>query len=307
MQQSTAINGSINTDNKNFPSLSSPNHNAKHDRYTTLCQQTSSQVNLCPFNYFKERHTLCPHNLPAPTVFDINTILLFKFQNKTMELTKEDIHLLYKEHITHCFSSLAEYNFFHAILTHAANSTKFAIVSLLHFSDSVDSIHVALMLYCQEELIKNRTNARYRLPCHSLQDLETHTFPDQLQLKLLEHMTHEDIFLKSLLVVHPVLDLPQHNHIFSKGLIHNAHQLEITLSSPKQVKSSSIYTTQCRTANCKMYLDNSFCATPSHLFCQCEEHQYDSYDMWEHSTTKFSKFCQGTSSSATQSSLYRPC
>ena len=299
--QSTAITGSINIDKKTFlttdlPTLSSTKHSAIHDWYIKLCQQaTSTQIDLCPLRYFKKGHALWPQNLPAPIVFEMGNLLLLKLQNKsTLDLTNEVLHLLYLEHITHSDSKLAGYYFLHALLTHAADSTSSVLAPLPHFSDSVDPIHfaAALISYCKEELSKNRTYSNRELSLHFLRELDAHSFPVQVQLKLLDDMTPEEIIPKSLLVTNLALVLAQNHPTFSKSLVPSAHQLRHKSSNPKQTLSSSTYTHQQGAAHLKTSLGNTSSTVSPHPFRQREELQCDACGTWGHSATRCSSLAK---------------
>ena len=124
-----------------------------------------------------------------------------------MDLTNEVLHLLYLEHITHSYSRLAGYYFLHDLFTYAEDSTISTLATLCHFSDSVDPAHfaAALVSYCQEELKNNRTYSNRKLSLCFLQEMDAHSFPVQVQLKLLDDMTPQDIFPKSLLVTNTPL------------------------------------------------------------------------------------------------------
>jgi hypothetical protein len=192
--------------------------------------------------------------LPAPIVFEMGNLLLLKLQNKsTLGLTNEVLHLLYLEHITHSDSKLAGYYFLHGLLTHAADSTSSVLAPLPHFSDSVNPINfaAALISYCQEELSKNQTYSNWELSLNFLHELDAHSFPVQVQLKLLDDINPEEIVPISLLVNKLALVLAQNHSTFSKSSVPSAHQLQNKSSNPKQTMSSSTYTHQQGTAHFK--------------------------------------------------------
>ena len=282
--QSTIITGSISIDKKTFlttdlPTLSSVNCKKIHDWYIKLCQQTTStQIDICPLYHFKKEHALWPQNLPQPIVFEMGSFLLLNLQIKsTLDLNNEVLHLLYLEHITHSDSKLAGYYFLHALLTHAADSTSSILAPLPHFSDSVDpvSFAAALISYCQEELSKNQTYSNHEQSLHILQELNAHSFPVQVQLKLLDDMTPEDTVPKSLLVANLALVLAQNLPSFSKSLFPRAPQLQNTSSNPKHTLATFSYSLQQGAMHHKEPLENSSSAASPHPFCQREELQCD--------------------------------
>ena len=166
-----------------------------HDWYIKLCQQaTSTQIDLCPFQYFKKGHALWPQNLPARIVFEMGNLLLLNLQDSSiLDLTHGILHLLHLEHITHSDSKLAGYYFLHTLLTHAADLTSSVLAPLPRFSDSVDPIYFAAALISnyQEGLSKNQICSNWELSLHFLEELDAHSLHVQVQLKLLDHMTPE--------------------------------------------------------------------------------------------------------------------
>jgi hypothetical protein len=116
----------------------------------------------------------------------------------------------------------------------------------------------------------------------------------QVQLKLLDDMTPEEIIPKSLLVTNLALVLAQNHPNFSKSLVPSAHQFQNKSSNPKQTMSSSTYTHQQGAAHFKTSLGNSSSTLSQHPFHQQEELQCDACGTWGYLATQCSSLAKAS-------------